>query len=123
MTSAAIYVREHNGCKINQAGVDSSVSLGSSEEPRSPSALARTLSLSGAIHTCSVNFATVKLCSRFYVLSTCNLAFDTETLKPWSFETGVQGEVFGRFGFQRLRVDMTTVNISIADVRAERVPL
>ena len=38
-------------------------------------------------------------------------------------EKGVQGEVFSRFGFQQLRVDTTTANISIAYVRAERVPL
>ena len=43
----------------------------------------------------------------FTVLSTCNHAFGT--LKPWSFETGVQGEVFGWF-----RVDMTAVNTSIS---------
>ena len=57
----------------------------------------------------------------FTVLSTCNRAFGT--LKPWSFETGVQGEVFSWFGFQRLHVDKTTANISTAYVRSERVPL
>ena len=73
------------------------------------------------LSTLPVNFAAMKLCSCFTVLSTCNRAFGT--LKPWPFETRVKVEFFGRFWFQRLRVDRATANISTAYVRAERVPL